>query len=111
MHAKIYIANRSWKNKKRGKKRSFEFLENTCSRLTAKASGNARLECLESITISTASSVNERSTGLLFLVEVESLGRTGSARPDVDRFFANRWIIIVQNSLFLSRVDSNFSNV
>lgn len=90
-------------NIKRVTKISCRSLGNTVprlTRLTGKTSVNARLESLESVAISTASSINESSTCLLFVVEIESLGiimSTRSTRSCVDRFFANRWIIIVQN--------------
>lgn len=89
---------RSWKLMiKLNKNTSWIVGEHVFLALTAKTSVNARLEGLESVTIPAASGVNERSTRLQFLVEVESLSRTGRARSNVDRLFTNRWITIVQN--------------
>lgn len=62
--------------------------------LTPKTRINARFESLESVSIATASGINERQTCLAFLVEVESLGGTRRAGAGIDRFFTDRCIII-----------------
>lgn len=55
------------------------------------ASVNARYEGLESVTIATTSGVNERPTGVILLIEVESFDSDfGSTRSTVHRFFTDR---------------------